>query len=198
VTINLNGFAIIGPNNCPIVQNNPSCINNGIPTAIGIKCSKDGATVTNGTIRGMGSYAIYNEGQNFHAENLNINNNGNLGILSLGIGIQRSAGSCLITRNSISNNFNGGINGYSCIITNNTVTMNGADQTGNGGSDGGITAHHGSLVSGNTINSNAMYGLNADLTTGYLNNVLINNKSFTQVNGGIQLGLNLCNGALCP
>jgi hypothetical protein len=124
------------------------------------------------------------------ANNSVSNNNGGIGI---------NAGTA---NNNVSSNNNGdGINASTAI--GNTVAGNVAnginagtvinnDVINNGGI--GILAN---TAIGNTIAGNAGFGLVTQ--GGYSNNVLLsNNAGGLQVNGGRQMGVNVCNGALCP
>ena len=63
----------------------------------------------------------------------------------------------------------------------------------------GIKAGRGSLVIGNVIFNNTDLGLELDSesTSGYKNNVLLDNLT-PQVEGGINMGSNICGDALCP
>lgn len=190
VTLNLNGFAILGPNSCSIPDESVFCTLNG--SGVGVRApSSKGATIINGTIRGMGGSAIVG-GDNLHVENLTINSNGGDGILQAA-----SYSGAIVTRNTV--NLNGG-NGilapFGGTITNNTVSFNGHDNN-----DAGIKVDFANLI-GNTVQGNVGFGLyvmNNATTTGYVNNVFVaNNGGGVQVSGGKQLGGNLCNGNLCP
>ena len=82
------------------------------------------------------------------------------------------------------------------IITGNVVAEN-----------GGVGIHiwlmqsDGATVTDNTITANRGYGIEGDHDGwgGYARNVLNRNNNYgAQVKGGIQMGGNVCAGALCP
>ena len=200
VTLNLNGFSILGPNTCSRQNLAVQCNKNG--NGVGVRSdpdpfnypfSRNGLTIINGAIRGMGGSAIIG-GDNLHVENLTINSNGGDGISQT-----ISYGNAIITRNTISVNRGDGIAApFGGSITNNTVSFNGDNNT-----RAGIIVTFANLI-GNTVQGNAGFGLfviNNTTTTGYVNNVFVGNHGLGgdgQVSGGTQLGGNLCNGALCP
>jgi len=83
----------------------------------------------------------------------------------------------------------------------------GIDGTGNGsvfldnvirrnGGNGITTGRHG-LASGNLIHANIGIGLNAHVSMGFVNNVLSQNTG-GELNGGANMGGNICSGTLCP
>jgi hypothetical protein len=72
-------------------------------------------------------------------------------------------------------------------IVNNFVRQNGVV---------GIGAGNNSLVIGNLIHANGSTGLGGGATMGYVNNVITDNA--VDVDGGINLGGNLCTDAVCP
>ena len=183
VTVDLNGFAIIGPNVCTGVPVT-SCSNIG--TGIGIQGDdRDRITVKDGKVAGMGSNGIL-LGASARVEKIQAEMNGCQGILV------RSHG--FVSGNTVSRNggaFCGGIviDGTGMAI-NNIVYGNqfrGMD-IGNS-TEGGV-------VVGNLIRSNGEVGLVIRGDGGYSNNVIIGNNS--AVSGGHQMGSNVCNGALCP
>lgn len=119
VTLNLNGFAILGPNSCSIPDESVVCTKNG--SGVGVRTFDGaGATITNGTIRGMGGSAVVG-GQGLHVENLTINSNGGDGVLEAG------NGALIVTRNIVSFNGGSGIStSLGSLITNNMVSFNGS------------------------------------------------------------------------
>jgi hypothetical protein len=195
VTIDLNGFAIIGPNVCagsPVV-----CNHNG--TGIGINASgKQNIKVYNGTVRGMGNAGI-STGDGFIIESVRVESNGGDGIYVNGSGtvsgnrvignrlLGISAGSGTVSGNTVLYNGENGIAVVIGTVSGNTVTTNGND---------GIAVLIGT-VSGNTVSGNGAYGLHLGPTAGYVNNVLYANTG-GDVFGGVNLKPNLCSGVLCP
>jgi hypothetical protein len=110
-------------------------------------------------------------------------------------------------------NFNGIITGTSSVIEGCTATGNvGATSIGIGGAGGTLISGNtvnsdtngincngsGCLISNNVIQNNTGYGiftLVSDATTGYGGNVLNNNS--LGINGGTSMKNNVCSGALC-
>ena len=214
VTLNLNGFAILGP---------------GISgSGRGVKGPFSNITVVNGTVTGMGAGGIA-LGDHARVKDVRATNNGKNGILAgprstltgntahdnnfSGIGVGEDS---LVTGNTANNNSNHGISASSgsATVTGNTAMGNGQDGisandstvTGNTAMDNGrfgIKAL-GSTVIGNIARSNILHGLSVP-NGGYGNNVLIgNNSGGAQVNGGIEIGTNICFavggvfGTICP
>ncbi|MFZ3138276.1 MAG: right-handed parallel beta-helix repeat-containing protein [Thermodesulfovibrionales bacterium] len=176
VTIDLNGFAIIGPNVCsgvPLV-----CNNNG--TGIGIDAwGKQNIKVYNGTIRGMGNVGIQTGGGSI-IESVRVVSNGGYGI--------NVNGSGTVSGNTVNDNGTVGIYVFG------SSTVSGNAVTGNGHS--GIILVYGT-VSGNAVAGNGGDGIALGASAGYFNNVL-NNNTGGDVGGGVNLGHNLCTGVLCP
>ena len=179
VSIDLNGFSIIGPGT--------------VGTGIGISSAPDdpsspfgtfsnvGASVRNGTIFGMGSSGISLLAAGSAIENVTITKNGSFGIV---------ANLCTLTRNRIMKNGAGGINASSCVVTQNMISQN----TG-----AGIQAND-SLIVDNALIVNAGVGL-AAANDGFGRNVFSsNNGGFAnpQFSGRTSLAPNTCDGAICP
>jgi len=189
VTIDLNGFAIIGPGSTGITPN-------------GINASgANDVTVENGTVTGFGiAVDVGNFGivRNVHAD---VN----------GTGIQ--AGFDALVEGCTANNCTLAIE--PAINCNGASTISG--NTANGNADTGIScAGNGCVISGNTANANAVAGINcsgsgclisgnvvfnnatgveaSDASTGFGGNVL---KNTTNVSGPSSLHNNLCTGSNC-
>ena len=184
VTIDLNGFSILGPTVCsgtpPITPF--TCAPVGAGNGIVADAGSDAVTVLNGTIRGMGAAGI-NLGPHSRVERINAISNGGSGIAA--------NFSSLIASNVVNGNGGTAISlGSGCTVTGNTVNNNG----------GGIGAQAGSSVTFNTVRGNVASGLDLGGSgTAYGNNVLNgNNAGGAQVSGGVQMGPNICNGAACP
>src|ERR1017187_583729 len=198
VTIDLNGFSILGPAVC---SGNPvtSCINTG--TGVGVN-SLESVGVRNGTIRGMGSAGIALRGGS--VERIHAEGNGSDGIY--GAEVVRNCVSevngqtgffipgGLITGSRATGNKADGI----FVATEATVSGNSSSFNGRNG----ITVSTTGVVSNNTATGNTSWGLSLAVNTvGYVGNVLYNNNggiANPQVVGGVNLGQNLCNAALCP
>ncbi len=216
VTIDLNGFAILGPTVCtgtPVTSCAPTGTGNAIDAS-----GHDNVRVTNGTIRGMGQYGIV-ANDDCIIQGVRVISNGKLGINvgggtasgntadgngSDGIGV----GAGTVLGNTALNNAGHGIavgtgtvsgntalnNGQAGIFVNDTGTVSG--NTANGNSLIGIFVTNSGTVSGNTANNN-VDGLLLGTRTGYFDNGLANNSG-SDVIGGVNLGHNLCDLVLCP
>jgi hypothetical protein len=168
VTIDLNGFTILGPRDIcsnPIVPT--WCFGIPLPTGVGVIGREAAAPTTtpihgniavyNGTVRAMGSHGIF-LGDSTRVERV-------LSELNGGIGIRGGVGSQV--------NYN--------IVRENR--------------DRGIFAP-GGLAIGNNVRGNASFGLAAfGYATNILRN---NNSGGVQVDSGIQVGPNLCDTSPCP
>lgn len=190
VTIDLNGFAILGPGSSS--------------TGIGINVNTRMATVENGTVSGFGVGVVVGwDGivRNVHAD---YNGNGietqNNSVVqgctannTLSTGIQCST-ACLISGNTANGNPGGGItcgfpgNGNGCVISGNTLIANGT----------GINcAGIGCLITGNTVASTTSWGITVfDATSGYGSNVVYSDGSSSYVQGGTSMGNNVIGGVL--
>ena len=107
-------------------------------------------------------------------------------------GISTGSGSTLIANTAFNNDAEGiHVGGYGSTVKNNSTRSN--------GSDGITVAGNGSNIRDSTSRDNGGYGLNISGSTesGYGGNVFSNN-SLGHVNGGTQLGENLCGGSICP
>jgi len=187
VTIDLNGFSIVGPGS-----------SNAAVT--GINASGMGEiTVENGTVTGfgtgvqLGSYGIVKNihadvngngihgGNNSVVEGCTANNSTTTGTSGFGI---YCLAACAISNNTANGNPFAGIQcaGTGCAITGNTAIGNvgfGIECLGTG-----------CLISGNTIINNGT-GIEAiDASTGYGLNVL---SDGTNAKGGTSIGNNICN-----
>ncbi len=216
VTIDLNGFAILGPTLCtgtPVTSCTPTGTGNGIDAS-----GHNNVKVTNGTIRGMGQYGII-ANDDCIIQGLRVISNGKVGITVGGgtvsgntadgngsDGIAVGAGT--VQGNTALNNAGHGIavgtgtvssntalnNGITGIFVNDSATVSG--NTSNGNSLIGIFVNNSGTVSGNTA-ANNVDGLLLGTRTGYFDNGLADNAG-SDVIGGVNLGHNLCDLALCP
>jgi len=195
VTIDLNGFAIIGGPLRGVSEN-------GNGTGIGIDASnKSNIKVYNGTIRGMGGDGI-RTGNGAIIESVRVLFNGGNGIYVNGSGTVSGnmatgnsySGILVFGNGTVSGNMATG-NGDSGILVFGNGTVSGNTATDNGGP--GIDVIGSGTVSGNTVTGNGKHGIFLGVSAGYFNNVLDNNTG-GDVFGGINLGHNLCSGLLCP
>lgn len=184
-TLDLNGFAIVGPTTCT----GQPAVCTGTGTGVGVNSGTTGGVIRNGTIRGMGSFGIRG-GNDTRVEAVRIEGNG-------GDGIRGDSGSYgwRVERCSIDSNGGSGVDvnyggGGSTLIQGNTMRWNGAY---------GVRGI-GLLVIDNTLLGNANYGISGG--GGYAQNVIDDNHGGpgnTQVLGLSQVGINICDGnTTCP
>lgn len=192
VTIDLNGFSILGPN-----------IANGFGQGVSAS-SYINVSVLNGTVRGMGSRGVY-LGNKGRAEGLQLISNSDgiyVGVDSLVKGVTALAnritgvflygGSTILDSVVNKNGEDGILAGSNCLIQGNLVSGNGRY---------GVAPGDASTIIGNTVTSNADFGLLLMSSTGYTQNVIANNKTISgpQVSGGLQMGTNVCGSdTTCP
>jgi hypothetical protein len=223
ITLDMNGFAIIGPAS-------GSGTGNGIHGDI--SPSTANVTVTNGVVRGMGNDGINLRGAGARVEGVQAISNANDGIA---VGITGTVTACSATLNGdigirASNNsvvtgntarFNGSESAFgSGISAGNGSTVLGNSSSSNQGegivagpgctvtnnavvenTEDGIRCSNGACsVVGNTAFGNDLYGLNLAADTGYTNNVIsTTNATQGTVSGGVEIGTNLCDGSTtCP
>ncbi len=182
VTLDLNGFAILGPSVCvgtPVTSCSPIGTGNGVDAVSGAGV-RINTRVVNGTIHGMGSSAIF-AGFNSRIERMNITSNGLGGITTLG---------GLVTESLVRANGGVGIFLSGAIVRNSRASFNNGP---------GISASLVSVIESNFSAGNSGLGLDLGPFARYTNNSLEgNNGGGVQVSGGSQAGANTCNGAPCP
>lgn len=183
VTIDLNGFAIVGPTSCsgfPLVCS-PLGSGMGISAASDATNVTRGINVRNGTVMGMGSAAVYLIPVGGAVDNMTIISNGGDGLfIELGTA----------TNNRIIKNGGNGISGGNSVITQNMIS---------GNRFAGISVND-SIATNNALITNGSYGLAAS-NTGFASNTFSsNNGSFLnpQFTGRNPIGPNLCDGSVCP
>jgi hypothetical protein len=200
VTVDLNGFSILGPTVCSGSGSNLSDPITCIPASgggFGVRDPDDGSitgsTVVNGTVQGMGGgialhgharvenvHAVSNRGNGIVVRGLVV---GSTAFRNLHVGILAATGTvsgCTARDNGT------GIGGEMITVTGNTVS----------GNFHGIAVGSGSAVIGNVAADNAV-GLELDSGSGYTHNLLSNNSLATVSGTGTSLGQNLCNGVIC-
>jgi len=197
VTLDLNGFSIIGPTVCSGNPTVTSCTPVGSGT--GIQATANNVTILNGMITGMGNIGIA-MGQG-RIEGVTVSNNGldglngaiyssisrvvatNNGRIGIGTGAF-----CNISNSVSSGNKDRGIGAADgSSVSGNVVVNNGGD---------GIWTNSDSSVIGNTVRFSGGYGIFM-FDGGYANNVSTGN-TLGAVSGGINMGHNVCNLSLCP
>lgn len=186
VTLDLNGFALIGGVICTGTPTVCSAAGTGVGVLADSTDALSNLVVRNGTIRGMGSNGIQLEttsvGEGFEVSGVRAISNGARGIRLSSSGTSSLTG-CRAERNAT---FGISAVGAGGLIKGNVVSNNGGT---------GINAS-GYLISENVVVSNVFSGIIGG-SNGLISNVLSGNSPNIGV-GTVQLGPNLCNGALCP
>lgn len=163
VTLDLNGFSVLGPVHC--IYNGVDVVCDATGSGVGILSNVpgvneyEGSAISNGVVRGFGHHGV-----------------------SVGYG-------ALIDRLRVISNGGDGIRGYAAVLITGSLAV--------------YNRLHG--FSGNNLNvqsshaaTNGQRGLNANVNSGYGNNVLSGNLAGEANNGPVQLGGNLCGVDLCP
>jgi hypothetical protein len=191
VTLDLNGFSILAPVDCTAGF---PCANRAANLGHGVRAGTDSPekgyfniTVRNGTISGMGADGVHILGDNVTVEDLHVRNSGLSGIVVRGAGASTQQTALIVRRNTIEWQSSYGIKSYAGLITDNTVSH---------GGDGISVQVYGGIVSHNFVSFNAGSGLLLSVYTSYYGNTLVQNGA--AASGGVNLGQNLCNGAVCP
>lgn len=193
-TLDLNGFSISGPNTCPGTP--PVCgfANGGTGVTLG-----DGATVRNGTVRGMGGHGVVIgidvSSKLAVVEDLWIDQNGAGGIAG-GVSDGSIIRGCRVSRNGgTAIGLAGGNASPGSILSDNVIY-------GNNGV--GIQVNS-AVIRDNNIRSNAGLGLQIayiDSSSGFGGNVINDNNGGNvnpQTSGGHQIATNVCGDKLtCP
>jgi parallel beta-helix repeat protein len=173
VTLDLNGFSIIGPG-----------------SGIGINgASFDASVVTNGVVTAMaaGGVAL---GDDAVVEGVRAVANGPHAFDGIVVGVHSR-----VIGNVANNNISpvteyGGVGIYcasGCLVSRNTANSNKFI---------GIRSGSGSLVFGNSVSSNFDVGIDLFEQTGYGKNVMENDAACLGTFGGTSMGDNVCNGVL--
>jgi len=157
VTLDLNGFSIIGPVDC---SGGFPCngVSTGYDIGIGIKAGGLSThhyfnlTIRNGTIHGMAGSGIYLAGDSIVVEDMHVRSNGWYGMyLSRNVIFGPGAQSCVIVRhNTVQLNGSRGIVLQAGLVVDNAVSLNGGD---------GIAVSLEGTVARNVSNNNGRYGL---------------------------------------
>ena len=184
VTIDLNGFAILGTTNCAARP----CVNLGQGRGIATSGTNPffNITVRNGTIQGMGSFGIYLNGDSILVEYMHVRSNG-----LVGINITRPAAiqtNVIVQHNNVQLNQNDGIDVDGGLVSDNASSDNGFN---------GIFAGT-ATVTRNFVVRNFGAGIASVGRVQFIGNVISGNS--LAFNGGIFInqGQNLCDGAPCP
>ena len=189
VTVDLNGFAIIGPVTCD-VSIPPICTLSAADPATtsgpgtGIRSFLNGTlTVRNGTIRGMGRF---------------------------GVAVVAGAPVVIVDHVQVRDNSLGGLFISSANLTNSQVTRNGGhgvtlnqgvvrgNQITRNGGDGIVSTGQPITVLENQIGLNGGVGINFAATGAYGNNLMFGNLGGSTSGSGVQVSGNVCSGSPCP
>ncbi len=186
VTLDLNGFSIIGPSvctsspaNCPAAAQGIGIQADNGPTVDGPR----GTKILNGTVRGMGSTGILITGLGGSIERVVADSNAGGGLLVAGSVIESAAtrnGSfgilAIIVRDSFAtDNHNDGIvlDGSGGVGAGNIASFNGGR---------GMSVPNGTAT-GNTMVRNAGFGLSTTCPSTIVNNTIVSNGGTIETNG---------------
>jgi hypothetical protein len=193
VTLDLNGFAIVGPVDCSAGF---PCQNAGsIASGYGIIAGSDAPekawtniTVRNGTVKGTGADGIKILGDQVRIEDMRIHDTGLSGIVVRGPGARQQR-NAIIRGNTVERAGSYGIKVAGGLVTDNSITAC---------ADAAIQVAAGpGTVARNVAVACEDYGLLLFGQVGYSANTLSGN-GVAPVLGGINLGQNLCDAAACP
>lgn len=188
VTLDLNGFAILGSTDCS--GGLDPCANNGIGSGIHTPDVQFNVTIRNGTIQGMGNEGIFLRGDSHLVENMHVRSNGFGGIF---IGSSNDQAGSIVQNNTAQRNGGDGIQLTRGLVSHNAVDVNKT----------GILIAVGS-VSYNVVTRNVNYGLFLDNDPGqagsYIGNVANQNglRDVLAFSGWLNLGQNICGTVVCP
>lgn len=212
VDLDLNGFAIAGPNQCSGEQNSIQC-SQAYAGGHGVAIYAGEVTVRNGSIHGAGGIGVYFKGggtSSLQLENLRVFEN------SQGVVIDEAHSSslsdCFVYRNlgpGVSFGSIGGIIEGTAVYGNGSngialpagpyvgVLIQGSSVNHNGGSGIGVGSP-GHNILGNTIAGNTDFGIKGPASFAYGSNNIHGNGG-TVDESGVQVGTNVCNGSTrCP
>lgn len=157
VSIDLNGFSILGPNDCSQSPSGVNCSANG--SGYGVDLHGANSRLHNGVIAGTGSDGVYAPGQNAIIEGLRIMNAG-------GYGINAGGEASIVRGNVIKSVHSDGIRtgSFGMLVSGNGVYYSGGV---------GINANASTLVSGNSVvGYQQALSCSGFLGIGYSNNVM--------------------------
>jgi hypothetical protein len=203
VTLDLNGFAILGPVQCAAGTYPVQCSDHG--TGIGIFASTSNITVRDGTIQGLGAEGIHLDGAGNIIDDLHVDSSG--AIFGAGIVV---GGASVIIHCTATTNAGSGILDQRGLVHDTIISFNTTSRNGGFGIYGGGTVsnnnasfngqdgiHNAALAVHNTMIGNIGFGISTDFgANGYLGNV-IRDSGWGPVHGGNSMGQNLCNGVAC-
>lgn len=177
VTLDLNGFSIIGPGVCLGGQFPAPCPGFGDTFIFGVFSGNDNITVRNGSITGMTDFGISLNGFGNLLEEVHAKFNN--------IGIAVDAG--VVRRCTASRNLQAGIEAFLSVVESSA-------SSGNGGS--GMIARD-STVTNNTLNNNGGPGLDISFSVYGSNTTRFNSISVLSGTGNTSQKNNNCEGTTC-
>ncbi len=217
VTLDLNGFSIVGPVTCQAGTYAVVCSGSGtgygvLTTVLPSGLFPANVTVRNGNIRGLGHAGVALLGTSSLAESVHVEWTG--GATSHAISVYYG----VVTHCTATANAGSGFDGFDVTITFSTAAYNGgygfqglAGQTIAGLSTGGTVVSN-SVASNNgqdgifdaflAVNNTSTYNIGLGLRYdgngyGYMGNVIYGNSGGTVTALGTSLGHNLCNSVAC-
>ena len=181
VTIDLNGFAILGPVDCSAGVD--PCAGFGSGNGISTTSVQFNITIRNGTIQGMGRFGINLKGDEHLVEYLHVRSNGGSGIE---ISASADSGSSIAQYNTAQRNGGRGIGVERGMVRNSVADVNASH---------GVSIAFGSAS--NNVSTRNEIGLVVQEGASYFGNVLSGNGTAV-IGGGTNLGQNLCGTVVCP
>jgi hypothetical protein len=187
VTIDLNGFAILGIADC----SGGPCINSGKGSGIATSGTNPffNITVRNGTIQGMGSFGIVLNGDSILVEYMHVRSNASGGmVINRFPAIQTNV---IIQHNNVQLNGFSGIAVDAGLVSDNAVSDNRAN---------GIDVFDTATITRNFVRRNRGYGIAVAMfaQAQFIGNSITGNNSGTTVGNLLNQGQNLCDNAPCP
>ena len=196
VTLDLNGFSLIGPQTCAGELTGPviSCTGSGLASGI-VSIGNAAITIRNGSVTGMAGYGLLVSAFGALIEEIHTSQNG--------VGIH--GGRTIVRRCTAASNLRNGME-VQGVVENSIATNNGGngiDLTDASATENavffntnGISAA-GSTVANNTSFLNIQAGLSIDNTSTFRDNSLQGNGTDLQNFGGSSQKNNNCSGAVC-
>ena len=163
VTLDMNGFSILGPTVCAIGPNaavtscSPTGFGTGISSVVNSETDSgpENIVLMNGHIKGMGLFGILLNGSKSEVRNIHVSNNGSGGIQ---VGVLSLVSSCTVTTNAA----NGISASQGSVVTGNIVSRN--------QNFGILSEFSPQVISGNSSFSNGGTGIFADCAVLISNN----------------------------
>jgi hypothetical protein len=178
VTLDLNGFSIIGPVSCDGDPQTPTRSCTGT-AGVGVQTnSTSNIAIRNGSIRGMGA-GIFAFSSGALIEEIRASKNSSAGIQVIN--------NAVVRRNTVTNNGGDGIVAQASLVSDNIANVN----HGNG-----ITAEVGNSVTRNTVFENSGVGITAYDSLVTENSIFGNNSGNLIIFGGLNAN-NSCGGGAC-